>query len=116
MGKFKLIATLSLFAAFIFTSQFATAQVQIYTYAYISVKEKTFSDKLNVNVDLGDSPNQLTEGRMFSEILSEKTSYASVLNFMSSLGFELVDTMEEIYHRDGDGGTRAIIFILRKKM
>ena len=115
MGKFKHLVILPLLFTFFFIGQHSTAQGYTYPYAYISITDRTFSDKLNVKVDLGDSSDQLIEGKRLSEFLSEKTSYASVLNYMSGLGFELVETISETHQDDGDGGTSAIIFIMRKK-
>ena len=112
MGKYKHLVILPLLLAFFFFGSHSTAQGFNYPYAYISITGKTFSDKLNVKVDLGDSSDQLIEGKRLSEFLSEKTSYASVLNYMSGLGFELVETIPV---NSGSGGTSAIIFIMRKK-
>jgi hypothetical protein len=37
---------------------------------------KTFSKKLNVEIDLGDTPEQIELGKNYSEILNNKKSYA----------------------------------------
>ena len=115
MGKYKHLVILPLLLAFFFIGPHSTAQGFNYTYAYISITGKTFSDKLNVKVDLGDSSDQLIDGERLSEFLSEKTSYASVLNYMSDIGFELVETIPVTNQNGGNGGTSAIIFIMRKK-
>lgn len=66
--------------------------VQHVTYAYIRIEGKFLSKKLKVKVDLGDTEKQIEDGEKLSDILSNKKSYASVLNYMSDLGYELVNT------------------------
>ncbi|QRY60507.1 hypothetical protein [Sphingobacterium siyangense] len=63
-----------------------------YLYAYIRVEGKFISKKLKVKVDLGDSDEQITEGEKLSEVLTNKKSYASILNYMSKIGYELLQT------------------------
>lgn len=53
-----------------------------YTYAYISVEGKTLSKKLIVTVDLGDTPAQIAAGKKYSETLTNRKSYAAILNYM----------------------------------
>lgn len=85
------------------------------TYAYVSVSGKIFSKKLKVQVDLGDTDEQIVKGKELSELLTDKKSYASVLNFMVSEGFELTDTLILSETTNGNGGTNGIVFILKKK-
>lgn len=92
------------------------AQNQIYSYAYILVEGKAFSKKLKVEVDLGDSPEQIRNGSEYSETLSNKKSYAAVLNYMAERQFELVETRDYIFTYQGTGETSGIIFIMRKKI
>jgi len=103
------------FVTELFAQQPEQEQVQTYSYAYISVEGKIFSKKLNVQVDLGDTPEQMKEGKEFSEILSNKKSYAAVLNFMVDHQFELVNTFDYNFTSQGSGGTSGIVFIMRKK-
>lgn len=118
----RLLLTLS-FIAFIFHT--ATAQnsndtsyrkqTENYSYAFISIEGKAFSKKLKVDVDLGDTPEQLTSGRDLSEILTNKKSYAAVLNHMAENQYELVESRDYSFSYQGTGGTYGIIFIMRKK-
>lgn len=93
--------------------------IQTFSYAYISISGKLFTKKLNVIVDLGDSPEQLIAGQEYSKMLTNKKSYASILNYMVDNEFELVETltMEEwgSYQGSGGGNTSGIIFIMKKK-
>ncbi len=91
------------------------AQDSTYSYAYISVKGKLFSKKLKVTVDFGDTPEQLKKGEEFSEILTNKKSYAAILNYLVDKKFELVETLDFIETYQGSGGTSGIVFIMRKK-
>lgn len=90
-------------------------QDQSYAYAYISIEGKAFSKKLNVGVDLGDTPEQIKEGKEFSKILTNKKSYAAILNYMVENHFELVETLDYTYAYQGSGGTDGIVFIMKKK-
>jgi hypothetical protein len=91
------------------------SQVPSYNYAYISIQGKLFSKKLKVEVDLGDNPEQIKTGSEFSKILTNKKSYAAVLNYMVENGFELVETLDFTETYSGSGGTSGIVFIMRKK-
>jgi len=91
------------------------AQDQNYSYAYISINGKLFSKKLKVEVDFGDIPEQIAEGERYSELLTNKKSYAAVLNYMVDNQFELVETLDYVYTYQGSGGTSGIVFIMRKK-
>lgn len=93
----------------------AQAQTPTYSYAYISVAGKFLSKKLNVEVDIGDTPEQIKAGEEYSEILSNKKSYAAILNYMAESQYELVETLESTYSKDGTGGTDGIVFIMRRK-
>ena len=87
---------------------------QKYAYAYISIKGKLFSKKLNVEGDFGDTPEQIKAGKEYSEILSNKKSYAAVLNYMVESQFELVETLDHFSAFQGTGETEGIVFIMRK--
>lgn len=82
-------------------------------YAVIKVSGKALSKKLNVNVDFGDAPEQLKEGKRYSELLSSRESYAAVLNGMEEVGYELVQTLTTTSSLDG--GTSGLIFIMKNK-
>lgn len=109
---FAFIATISLTA---FSQDNQTEKDQTFSYAYISVEGKLFSKKLKVEVDFGDTPEQIKAGQEYSEVLTNKKSYAAVLNYMVEKQFELVETLELISSYQGSGGTSGIIFILRKR-
>jgi len=85
-----------------------------FSYAYIQVEGKLLSRKLKVKVDLGDSDEQIAEGEKLSEILTNKKSYAAILNYMSKIGFELVNTFDLTRSSDGSGGTSGIIYVMKK--
>lgn len=84
------------------------------SYAYIQIQGKVLSKKLKVEVDLGDSPAQIKAGEEISETLTNKKSYAAILNYMVESGYELVDTLEYTSSYAGSGGTAGIVFIMRK--
>jgi hypothetical protein len=90
-------------------------QGQTYSYAYISIYGKLFSKKLKVEVDFGDTPEQIKAGKEYSEILTNKKSYAAVLNYMVENQFDLVETLDYNETYQGSGGTSGIVFIMRKK-
>lgn len=94
-------------------------QDQTYAYAYISIEGRVFSKKLNVTVDFGDTPEQIKVGEEYSKVLTNKKSYAAILNYMVENEFELVETIaleyNSSYSGTGSGGTAGIIFIMRKK-
>ena len=69
------------------------AQNESYSYAYISISGKLFSKKIKVKVDFGDTPEQIKSGEEYSEMLTNKRSYAAVLNYMVENQFELVETL-----------------------
>jgi len=92
---------------------------QAFSYAYISVEGKLFSKKLKVEVDFGDTPEQIKAGQEYTEKLTNKKSYAAILNYMVENEFELVETLtlegNSSYQGTGSGGTSGIIFIMKKK-
>lgn len=90
-------------------------QDRSYSYAYISVEGKLFSKKLKVQVDFGDTPEQISAGKEFSEVLTNKKSYAAVLNYMVESQFELVETLDHLGIYQGTGETDRIVFIMRKR-
>jgi uncharacterized membrane protein len=111
----KVISIISLLISFVSFSSVASAQDQNYSYAYISINGKLFSKKLKVQVDFGDTPEQIAEGEKYSETLTDKKSYAAVLNYMVNHQFELVETLDYISTYQGSGGTSGIVFIMKKK-
>jgi hypothetical protein len=90
-------------------------QDTIYSYAYILIQGKIFSKKLKVEVDFGDTPDQIKAGKEYSEKLTNKKSYAAVLNYMVEQQFELVETLDYTDYAMGSGGTSGIVFIMRRK-
>ena len=92
-----------------------SAQDIKFSYAYISIEGKLFSKKLKVQVDLGDTPEQISKGNEYSEYLTNKKSYAAVLNYMVEKQYELVNTLGLNEAYQGTGGTSGIIYIMRKK-
>ncbi len=115
MNLSKTVFTIILAIIMISLATELPAQEQNYSYAYISINGKLFSKKLKVEVDFGDTPEQITEGEKYSEILTNKKSYAAVLNYMVANHFELVDTLDYTITSQGSGGTYGIVFIMRKK-
>ncbi|MFD2902521.1 hypothetical protein [Sphingobacterium anhuiense] len=90
--------------------------VQKYAYAYIVIKGKFLSKKLKVNVDFGETKEQIKAGKEYSDFLTNKTSYAAILNHMVDNNFELVETLDYNDITDGSGGTTGIVFIMRRKL
>ncbi len=91
-------------------------QVESYSYAYITIEGKGFGKKLKVEVDLGDTDEQVAAGKEFSEILTNKKSFAAVLNYMSEKQYELVESRDYSMSIQGTGGTYGVVFIMRKKI
>jgi hypothetical protein len=85
------------------------------SYAYILIRGKLFSKKLNVQVDFGDTPEQIEEGKEYSGKLTNKKSFAAVLNYMVESQFELVQTLDYTDYNAGAGGTSGVVFIMRKR-
>lgn len=90
-------------------------QAQQFSYAYITIEGKGFSKKLKVDVDLGDTPEQVQAGKEYSEILTNKKSYAAVLNYMAEHQYELVESRDINSSFQGTGGSSGIVLIMRKK-
>jgi hypothetical protein len=120
----KIILTIAFIIAINFTAFSQNAQPtevkqksqdQTYSYAYISVEGRLFSKKLKVEVDFGDSPEQIQASKEYSEILSNKKSYAAILNYMGEKQFELVNTVDYVATFQGNGGSSGIAYIMRKK-
>jgi hypothetical protein len=114
MKKVRIVLSGILIVLFTSFSTDSKAQEQTYTYAYISIAGRLFSKKLAVQVDFGDTEEQIADGEKFSEFLSEKKSYAAVLNYMVDNKFELVETLDYTYSYEGSGGTSGVVFIMRK--
>jgi hypothetical protein len=112
-----LLTTISL-ASFSQTVQKADSlqqkQHNKYSYAYILIKGKVFSRKLIVSVDFGDTPAQIKEGEAYSEKLTNRKSYAAILNYMVASDYELVETLDYTDQYNGAGGTSGVVFIMRK--
>lgn len=92
-----------------------SAQEQEISFALVTVHDRALTKKLNVAVDLGDTAYQKAEGERYSELLTDKKSYAAVLNYMTGEGYELVETLTKIGSVEGSGGTTGIVFLLKKK-
>lgn len=82
--KMSKIIVIALSATICFTafSQIEKETSKAFLYTYISVSGKLFSKKLNVVVDFGDSPEQIKDGQEYSQVLTNKKSYAAILNYM----------------------------------
>ncbi|WP_442587085.1 hypothetical protein ACSBL2_13650 [Pedobacter sp. AW31-3R] len=89
-------------------------QKQDKIYAYILVQGKLLSKKLKVKVDFGDTEEQLKAGEEYSQILTNKKSYAAILNYMVENGFELIQTLDYTDVYSGSGGTSGVVFIMKK--
>ncbi|WP_437921437.1 hypothetical protein [Sphingobacterium sp. LRF_L2] len=85
-----------------------------FSYAYVIIEGKSFSKKLQVTVDFGDTDEQIQAGETYSNILTNKTSYAAVLNYMAQNQFELVETLDYTDTYSGKNKHSGIVFILRK--
>lgn len=112
----KLILTLACIIAFSVTAfSQSNNQAQPFSYAYITIQGKSFSKKLHVDVDLGDTPEQVQAGKEYSEILTNKKSYAAVLNYMAEHQYDLVESRDITSSYQGTGGSSGIVLIMRKK-
>ncbi len=85
------------------------------SYACLYIGKKDLARQLNVDVDFGDTEEQLAFSRRYANALKGKTSLAAVLNFMASRKFELIDTNEEAEYLRGGRGNGKVMFIFRKK-
>ena len=101
-----LITTISLTA---FSQENQTVKDQVFSYAYITVREKDLSKKLKMEVDFGDTPEQIQAGQDYSDSLINKKSYAAVLNYMVERQYELVGTFALTR------GTSGAVFVLKKR-
>ena len=101
-----LITAISLTA---FSQENQTAKDQVFSYAYITVREKDLSKKLKMEVDFGDTPQQIQAGQDYSDSLINKKSYAAVLNYMVERQYELVGTFALT------SGTSGAVFVLKKR-
>ena len=119
----KIILTVAFFTALCLSGfsqdikQSSTAfktQDKVPSYAYILIEGKFLSKKLKVQVDFGDTPEQIRAGKEYSDRLTNKKSYAAVLNYMVENQFELVQTLDYTESYSGSGGTSGIVFIMRK--
>jgi hypothetical protein len=75
---------------------------------------KAFSKKLSVELDLGDTQDEIELGKSYSEVLNNKKSYAAILNYMADKKYELVESRDIILSSQGTGGTYGIVLIMRK--
>ncbi|MFZ1516075.1 MAG: hypothetical protein WAT21_11785 [Saprospiraceae bacterium] len=121
MKKFLLLALITAisFTAFSQVNQTDKEKGQAFSYAYISVSGKLFSKKLKIIVDLGDSPEQIKLREEYSDVLTNRKSYAAILNYMVENEYELVETLtlEEgsSFQGTGSGGTSGVIFIMKRR-
>lgn len=86
-----------------------------YTYAYIFIIGRPFK-KLKVEVDLGDTPEQIKLASDYADILSSKLSYSAILNYMSENDYEFIESRSDMFSFQGTGGSNGIIFIMRKRV
>src|SRR5690606_12844370 len=115
----KILFTLALIVTFqlaaLAQSGVGKASDKAYSYAYIRVSGQPFSRKLVVDVDLGDTEAQKQAGQQYSDAITNKKSYAAVLNYMADEGYELVQMQELVESYKGTGGTSGVIFIMKKR-
>ena len=114
MPKLLLIALFICLSNSSFSQDSVKNVSQTYSYSYLTVMGKTFSKKLSVEVDLGDTPEQIELGKSYSEILNNKKSYAAILNYMADEKYELVESRDIVGSYQGTGGSYGIILIMRK--
>ena len=67
-----------------------------------------------MEVNWGDTPEQMKAGKEYSEKLTGKKSYAAILNFMVQNKFEPVQTPGYTEAYSGTGGTTGIVFVMKK--
>lgn len=114
MPKLLLIALFICLSQSSFSQDLGKNFSPTYSYSYLTVLGQTFSKKLSVEVDLGDSAEQIELGKSYSEILNNKKSYAAILNYMADKKYELVESRDIIGSYQGTGGSYGIILIMRK--
>jgi len=94
------------------------AQNQSIDYVTIEIKNKVFSKKLKVEVDFGDSKEQISLGKEYSKQLNGKKSLTAILNYMNEKGFKFLETLTiestSSYDGTGSGGTSGILLIMKK--
>ena len=112
--KISLVLLFTLFSCLIVFSQ-EDNQNNENAYAYIVVQGKAFSKKLIVEVDLGDSLEEIKKGKEFSNILMNKKPYAAILNYMSQNKYELVESRDLNFTFQGSGGSSGIVLIMKKR-
>jgi hypothetical protein len=83
-------------------------------YVFIMVTGKIFSKKLNVEVDFGDSPEQVKKSEEYSQALDGKKSWVAVLNYMLTKGYEMVELCELVSTYSGTGGTTGLGYFMRR--
>lgn len=88
----------------------------VFSYAYITIEGKAFGKKLKVTVDLGDSPEQIDIAKQYADSLTNKKSYAAILNYMAMDKFELVESKDLTYSFQGTGGSFGLVLIMRKRL
>lgn len=119
MNKYLLIIFLALFSVNASAQEKITNDVQVtnakYSYIYVRVQDKLFTSKLIVNVDFGDSPKQIEEGKKLSKILNNKKSHAAIINSLSELGYELVNTVGLPGIESSTNGNFVILYLLKKE-
>jgi hypothetical protein len=114
MQKLLLISFFICFSQLSFSQDYNKNVSPKYSYSYITVMGKAFSKKLSVEVDLGDTQNEIDMGKSYSEILNNKKSYAAILNYMADKKYELVESRDISTSYQGTGGSYGIILIMRK--
>lgn len=83
-------------------------------YVFITVTGKIFSKKLNVEVDFGDSPEQVKKSEEYRLALDGKKSWVAVLNYMLTKGYEMVELCELVSTYSGTGGTTGLGYFMRR--
>ncbi|MEM0939639.1 MAG: hypothetical protein AAGI25_07595 [Bacteroidota bacterium] len=63
-------STLLIVIIFLFSVDLFAQEKESFFYACIYVDQRSFSRKLNVRVDFGDSPDQIRAGEEYSELLT----------------------------------------------
>lgn len=88
--------------------------LEIYDYVYIKVEAKFLSSRLKVTVDLGETEEQIRAAETLSYNLTNKRSQVAILNYMSALGYEVVSSHALNSMKDGDGGSYATVYIMKR--
>ncbi|MBP3943730.1 hypothetical protein J5U18_09165 [Sphingobacteriaceae bacterium WQ 2009] len=118
MNKYLLIILLAVFSISASAQEKVSNDVQVTnakdSYIYVRVEDKLLTSKLIVKVDFGDSAKQIEEGKKLSEILYNKKSHAAIINNLSELGYELVNTVGLPGVGSSTNGTFVILYLLKK--